>query len=101
MVNVGLNFVSLLGLVYLALAILYPVLVLPVVLTRRRAIAPEQFFLSMVQAIVAPVLLFVSGLILLFQGWRLDPLLQFAQFLTGVLVVLLTAKDLLGILTQR
>jgi hypothetical protein len=36
-----------------------------------------------------PTSLFVSGLILLYQGWRLDPILQFQQLLMIIISILL------------
>ncbi|HYX13261.1 MAG TPA: Ycf66 family protein [Nostoc sp.] len=34
------------------------------------------------------------GIILFFQGWRLDPILQFEQFLLLLLIVYFTIKDI-------
>ena len=48
-----------------------------------------------VQLEIVPIFLCFSGLVLLFQGWRLDPILQILQFLLSLLVVFLVLKDIL------
>jgi len=48
-----------------------------------------------IQAIIAPFILFLTGFILIFQGWRLDPILQFGYFLLNFLVIYLGVKDII------
>ncbi|MEH2370212.1 Ycf66 family protein [Nostoc sp.] len=36
----------------------------------------------------------LSGVILYYQGWRLDPVLQFEQFLLLLLILYLSIKDI-------
>ena len=79
MVNFGLNSASLLGIVlYFAGAALCSLALVRPALARYHDI------------LFAEVAL-VCGLILLFQGWRLDPILQFGQFLlTGAAIFSVT-----------
>lgn len=75
MVNFGLNSASILG-IFLAVA--------GAALYFMRSIRPE---LSRDQDIFFAAVGLLCGFILLFQGWRLDPILQFGQFLlTGTTV---------------
>ncbi|EDX71974.1 hypothetical protein MC7420_5118 [Coleofasciculus chthonoplastes PCC 7420] len=37
----------------------------------------------------------MTGFILLFQGWRLDPILQFSYVLLNFLVIYLGVKDII------
>lgn len=46
------------------------------------------------QVLFAPVTLFTSGTILIFQGWQLDLSFQFQQFLISILLVYLIFLDL-------
>ena len=38
--------------------------------------------------------MFICGFILVFQGWRLDPILQFMQILLSILIIYLSIKDI-------
>ncbi len=44
--------------------------------------------------VIIALVLFVDGLILFFQGWRLDPISQFAQFLFAALVLFISYENL-------
>jgi hypothetical protein len=75
MVNFGLNSASILG-IFLAVA--------GAALYFMRSVRPE---LSRDQDIFFAAVGLLCGFILLFQGWRLDPILQFGQFLlTGTTI---------------
>jgi hypothetical protein len=75
MVNFGLNSASILG-IFLAVA--------GAALYFMRSIRPE---LARDQDIFFAAVGLLCGFILLFQGWRLDPILQFGQFLlTGTTI---------------
>ncbi|WP_442939864.1 Ycf66 family protein [Nostoc sp.] len=41
-----------------------------------------------------PIIILLCGFILTFQGWRLDPILQFGQFLSFLLIIYLIIKDI-------
>jgi hypothetical protein len=81
MVNFGFNNASLLGLLDIILAIAYLALSIALPIARRRDVGDTGVALYVVQAIIAPAFLLLSGFILVFQGWRLDPPLQFAFLL--------------------
>lgn len=38
----------------------------------------------------------ICGLILFFQGWRLDPILQFAMFLLAIGIIFESATGIIG-----
>ena len=48
-----------------------------------------------IQLVIIPIFLLLSGFILIFQGWRFDPILQFQQLILSFLVILLSLKDIL------
>ena len=82
MVNFGLNTASLLG---IALA------VAGVVLYFMRSVRPE---LARNHDICLSGIALLCGFILLFQGWRLDPILQFGQFLLVAIAVFYTVESI-------
>lgn len=93
-VNYGINLTTLIGLIYIILSIVY--FIATILLLTRRANRPNYsaLVLSIFQAIIVPSLLLVSGIILLFQGWRLDFILQFQQFLLFGLITYFIVKDI-------
>ncbi|MGK7873841.1 MAG: Ycf66 family protein [Xenococcaceae cyanobacterium] len=93
MVNFGLNFSSLLGLWDLLLAIAYLILSIVMLINQSHILGELGQIIYILQAIIAPLILLICGFILIFQGWRLDPILQFAIFLLHILVIYLGVKD--------
>ncbi len=91
MVNLGLNPASLLGIALASAGLGLYVL---------RSIRPE---LSRDHDIFFAAVGLVSGLILLFQGWRLDPILQFGQFLVAGSAVFFAVESirLRGVATEQ
>ena len=91
MLNLGLSFVSFLG---IALAIA------GVGLYFLRSIRPE---LARDQDIFFAAISLVCGLILLFQGWRLDPILAFSQYLLAGSAVFFAVENLRlrGVTTEQ
>lgn len=91
MLNLGLSFVSFLG---IALA------VAGVGLYFLRSIRPE---LARDQDIFFAAISLVCGLILLFQGWRLDPILAFSQYLLAGSAVYFAVENLRlrGVTTEQ
>jgi thiol:disulfide interchange protein len=49
---------------------------------------------NLFQDIVLALVYLLCGFILLFQGWRLDPILQFGQVLLTLATIFLTIKDI-------
>jgi hypothetical protein len=94
-VNVFLSFSTILGLFDMVLAVLYPVLVFSLLFSSRTRLTGTEKVLQTILAIaMIPILLVVGG-ILFFQGWRQDPILQFAIFLLHLILVASLAKDFL------
>jgi hypothetical protein len=54
----------------------------------------EVLSLHMIQAIFIPALMFLSGVILIFQGSRLDPILMFGQFISFLMIIYFGIKDI-------
>jgi hypothetical protein len=90
MISVGFNFATLLGLLDIAIAIFYAVSSINL-LSRR--LTDNAALLYIVQLLFAPLALLLVGAILIFNGWRLDPILQFAFLLLNALVIFLGAKE--------
>lgn len=65
-------------------------------ITAARSQRNADITLRIIQLIFAPTLLLVSGCILFLHGWRLDPILQFQQFLMNILIGYLIFLDLRG-----
>jgi hypothetical protein len=86
MVNFGLNSASLLGI----LLALFGLLLVPLGLSFRRPFRIG----NLLQDILLALVCLLCGFILIFQGWRLDPILQFGQLLLIVSVIYLVIKDI-------
>ncbi|MEQ8539865.1 MAG: hypothetical protein RIB93_20750 [Coleofasciculus sp. D1-CHI-01] len=95
MVNFGLNSATLLGLLDIFLSIAYLAISVALPIARRRDIGVTGIVLYIIQAIIAPLFLLMTGFILFFQGWRLDPILQFSYVLLNFLVIYLGVKDII------
>lgn len=92
-VNIGLNVASLLGIIYVLLGAAYLILMV-CFLVKTTRLTNWALSLYIIQGIFIPVLMFLSGVILIFQGWRLDPILQFGQVILFLLIIYLTIKDI-------
>jgi len=100
MVNASLNWASVVGL----LVFLYGLATAPLgvaqiffVLQRRADASPAVITKALVlifQAVGRLIGLPLVGLILFFQGWRLDPILQFGQFILVIGVVFESAPSI-------
>lgn len=94
MVNYGINLAGLLGIIYVLLSVAYFILMVVWLAQRSRRLNGLALVFYILQAIFAPILMFLCGLILFFQGWRLDPLLQLMQLLLSILIIYLSIKDI-------
>ncbi|MEH2138983.1 Ycf66 family protein [Nostoc sp.] len=94
-VNFGLNLGGLIGIVYLLLAIVYFILTVAWLGQRGTRLTSWVLALYIIQVIFTPIIMFMCGMILFFQGWRLDPILQIEQFLLLLLIIYFTIKDIL------
>jgi hypothetical protein len=55
--------------------------------------APVEIALKLLEIIFIPAIFLLSGIILLFNGWRLDPILAFQQLLLFIVVFYFIIKD--------
>ena len=93
-VNFGANSASILGIIYLLLAVGYLIFMVFWLVKRGTRLTSWALALYIIQSIVVPILILLCGLILIFQGWRLDPILQFGQLLSFLLIIYLILKDI-------
>lgn len=93
-VNFGVNSASLLGILYLLWAIIYLILTVAWLSQRGTRLRGWALALYIIQLIFTPIIMLLIGTILFFQGWRLDPILQFGQFLSLLLILYLSIKDI-------
>ncbi|BAY19341.1 hypothetical protein NIES21_52020 [Anabaenopsis circularis NIES-21] len=93
-VNFGLNVASLIGFMQIIFAVAYILAMIILLIQRARRLETLSLIIYVFQTIIIPIFLLTSGLILVFQGWRLDPILQFMQFLLTVLIIYLCIKDI-------
>lgn len=94
MVDVGFNTASLIGLFDLLLAVGYAILSIVLPLSKSNFLGDLGLIIYIGQGVIATVILLLCGIILLFEGWRLDPMLQFAVFLQTILILCLGLKDI-------
>lgn len=94
MINFGLNSASFLGLFYIILAISHLILIRGAVSRRTNNLSASALKLHKVLSAIIEPSLIVSGIILILQGWRLDPILQFGQFLLFLLILYMMMKDI-------
>ena len=94
MVNFGLNSASILGLFNIILAVVYFIVPIVFVVQKNNIIGTGGVLFYIIQPMLAPGILLLTGMILLFQGWRLDPILQFAMFLQQLLIIYNGFKDI-------
>ncbi|MEH2407450.1 Ycf66 family protein [Nostoc sp.] len=93
-VNFGLNIAGLIGIIYLLWAILYLILTVAWLVQRGSRLRGWALTLYIIQLIFTPIIMLLSGVILFYQGWRLDPILQFEQVLLLILILYLSIKDI-------
>ncbi|MBD1839071.1 hypothetical protein H6F78_18230 [Coleofasciculus sp. FACHB-64] len=94
MINFGLNSASILGLLYIILAITYLSLIRSAASRRTNNLSDSVLKLDKFVSVIIRSLLLISGIILFLQGWRLDPVLQFGQFLLFSLILYMIGKDI-------
>ena len=95
MVNLGLNFATLLGILDIFGAVGY--FILSIVLISRGVISftfGVNTILRVWELLLCPIALLISGIILFFNGWRLDPFLQYQQLLIHLVLMVALIKQL-------
>ncbi|MGK7917255.1 MAG: hypothetical protein AB4038_17190 [Prochloraceae cyanobacterium] len=88
------NFASVIGFLDVILGVFYFLISVFLPIVRRQAIGETGIILYIFQAVIAPICLLVSGIILIWQGSELTQSLQLAYFLLNLLVIYLGAKDI-------
>ena len=94
LVNFGVNVAGLIGIIYLLGTIIYLILTVAWLSQRGTRLTGSALALYIIQLIFTPIIMLLCGVILLLQDWRLDPVLQFEQFLLLVLILYLSIKDI-------
>jgi Ycf66 protein N-terminus len=94
MINVGISSGSLIGLINILLGILYCAISVYQLVSSIKSGSSVGITARILQLIFLPLCLVLSGVILFFQGWRLDPILTFQQFLLELLIIYLILVDL-------
>lgn len=102
MVNVGFGAGSLLAILNILLGGYFLTVSVSILLSMRsRRMSNVEMPLYFIQVCIVPAALLLSGVILFFQGWRLDPILQFAFFLMAVPLIFFGLKDFLVMSDRR
>ena len=95
MVNYGLNIASLIGLLNCLFALFYFGLsIAQLIVSIRQSGSTINIAMRITQILIAPICLLLSGFILIFQGWRYDPIMQFNLLLTEFLLVYYIVRDI-------
>lgn len=88
MVNLGLNFAALLGLINVLGGIVYFFsTIIQIINGVRSSTSSVNTILKILELTFCPPVLVLSGVILFFNGWRLDPILLFQQVLLEIIVM--------------
>ena len=93
MVNLGFNITTLLGILDIFGAVGY--FILSIVLISRGVISYTSGVNTILQVwelLLCPIALLISGIILFFNGWRLDPFLQYQQLLVHSVLMVAVIK---------
>jgi Ycf66 protein N-terminus len=93
-VNLGTNSASIIGMFYVSLSVVYLLFMIILFVKRASRLQSSTKVRYILQLAFIPFVLFSSGFILVFQGWRLDPILQAEQVLLFILVLYLIIKDI-------
>jgi hypothetical protein len=93
MVNVGFSLASILGLLQILCSVVYLALSISHIITAVRSRQYTKLVFPILQLIFGPFIFVLSGVILFFQGWRLDPILLFQQFLMNILLAYYIYQD--------
>jgi len=94
-INFGINAGFFNGILLFILGIAYGISAITVLLRRASRMSTLSIFLYLGQGVIAILLLPFCGFILVFQGWRLEPIMQFGQFLLAVFITFVCVKDIL------
>jgi thiol:disulfide interchange protein len=89
MVNFGLNLASIIGILYILISLPYLIWsISQLIILIKTSNNVSKIAIKLLEFLLVPGCLLLSGLILLFNGWRLDPILQFQQILITIIIML-------------
>jgi len=92
--NYGTSLALLLGILYVVLSVVY-LTIMRISPTRGASGANSSANTRyVIQSVALPIFILLCGFILIFHGWRLDPILQFEQLLLFMVIVYLILKDM-------
>lgn len=94
MVSVGLNLSSIFGLIQILGSLGYLIVSANQVIGAARSNPENDMILRVFKLVFAPLILLISGGVLIVNGWRLDPTLQLKEVLTSILIGYLLFSDL-------
>lgn len=94
MVNIGLNLSSIIGLIHVLGALGYLIVSINQVIVATRSNRSDGMTLRIVKLVFGPLILLISGVILFFDGWRLDPTFLLKEVLMSMLIGYLLFSDL-------
>lgn len=95
------NFSSLLGLIQVLGSAGYFVISIAQLAKPAQSRTKIELIFRIFQLIFIPLMLLLSGIIILFQGWRLDPVLLFQDFLMMIIVSYFVCLDIIRYLSSR
>ncbi len=95
------NFSSLLGLIQVLGSLGYFVISIAQLAKPGKSRKKIELIFRIFQLIFIPLMLLLSGIIILFQGWRLDPALLFQDFLMMIIVSYFVCLDIIRYLSSR
>ena len=102
MVNLGFNLTTIFSLLDIFGAVGYLILTIASITDGvKRATSPVNTILKVIELLYCPFALFLSGVILFFNGWRLDPILQLQQLFLHLIVATSVIKELKNLLTAN
>ena len=99
--NIGTNPPSLLGIIQIVFGFFYVTFLIIKLKRIWNGISSLARMLYIIQLVFFPIFMLSSGLILMVNGWRLDPFLQFQQFILSAIVFYFGLKDVVFKGAQR
>lgn len=94
-INLGATPATFIGILYMLTSIVYFFFLIAWLIPRFSRINPSAVTTCILQIILIPIPILISGFILLFQGWRLDPILQLGNLLLFLLLMYFLVTDII------
>lgn len=94
-VNIGITPAPNTGLFQIVFGLFYLIFSIIQIVQNRNRVNSLTLAFYIIQLVIVPIFLFFSGFVLLYKGWRLDPVLHFQQFILFLLIVFLILKEII------